>query len=250
MTHAPDGRTTDQTDDGRVARSTVRRTCRSLVVMRGGAAGWQRPARSTLVDERHQTGAGDTTDEIIEIEVFATGRTILIPADDRAHGDHPSIDVATIGEQLQRAGHAVHEGFEHARAVRAAPGHRPGRAIPTTPDTASRRRGGGCDIVHSIHLDPVRACAAATSGRWLDHPVDRIELLDDSAAADLLWEVEIVGHRRTAATLHLLASPSMVVTVLELIPHERLRWRRSQFIRDGVAAAESLAGELVGATAD
>ncbi len=214
-----------------------------------------------MLDERGHAAHGDVTPDdgtergdTFEIEVFATGRTILIPAEerDRRDGDHPALDVVAIGMQLQRAGHAVHDslhdGFDHARAVRATPGHRPGRPIPTTPNTSSRRRGGGCDIVHPIHLDPVRACAAATSGRWLGHPVDHIELLDDSGATDLLWEVEIVGHRRTAATLHLLASPSMVVTVLELIPHEPMRWRRHRFIQDGVAAAESLAGELVDAS--
>jgi hypothetical protein len=195
--------------------------------MRGGATEPERAVRAA---------------DVGEIEVFATGRSTLITADH----DRP-VDVGHLADQLHRVGTALHDGLEHARAVRAVPGHRPGRATPT-PSTASRRRGGGCDIVRPIFLDPLRASAAAVSGRWLGHPVEHVELLDDSGADALLWHVAIIGDRRTPATLHLLASPSMVVTVIELIPHGRLRWHRGEVVRDGVAAADVLAVELVDAT--
>lgn len=182
-----------------------------------------------------------------EIEVFATGRSVLIATDD----DRP-VDIAHLADQLHRVGAALHDGLEHARSLRAVPGHRPGgtAAAAPIPSTASRRRGGGCDIVRPIHLDPLRASAAAISGRWLGHPVDHVEVLDDSGAGDLSWQVAIVGDRRTPATLHLLASPSMVVTVIELIPHGRLRWHRDEIVRDGVVAADALADELVDASQD
>lgn len=196
--------------------------------MRGGATGPERPVRSA---------------EVGEIELFATGRTVLVPPDP----DHP-VEIHHLAEQLHRAGATLHDGLEHARSLRAVPGHRPGRPTPTTtPSTAGRRGGTGCDIVRPLHLDPLRASAAAISGRWLGHPVEHVELLDDSAADELLWQVVIVGDRRTPATLHLLASPSMVVTVIELIPHGRLRWHRGEIVRDGVVAADTLADELIGA---
>lgn len=199
--------------------------------MRGGDAEPEPPVRAA---------------EVGEIELFATGRTVLVRPD-----EDPPVDVHHLLDQLHRAGATLHDGFDHARSLRAAPGHRPGRPTPTTicPDTTSRRGGNGCDIVRPLHLDPLRASAAAISGRWLDHPVDHVELLDDSAAEALLWQVAIIGDRRTLATLHLLASPSMVVTVIELIPRGRLRWHRHQVVRDGVAAADTLAGELLAAAA-
>lgn len=201
--------------------------------MRGSATEPDRPVRAA---------------EVGELEVFATGRTVLI-APGAAH-DHDSVDVAHLTDHLHRAGLAIRDGLEHARAVRAVPGPRPGHSGTPIPATASWRRGNGCDIVRPLHLDPIRASAAAISGRWLGHPVEHVEVLDDSTADGLVWQIAIIGDRRTrrtTATLHLLASPSMIVTIIELIPHGRHRWDRREVVRDGVAAADTLAGELIGA---
>ncbi len=46
-------------------------------------------------------------------------------------------------------------------------------------------------------------------------------------------------------SLHLLAAPSMVVTVLELVPRRRLRWQRNGFVQDGIAVIDQLATRLL-----
>ncbi len=50
--------------------------------------------------------------------------------------------------------------------------------------------------------------------------------------------------RSVPATLHLRATPSMVLSVLELVPRRRLRWRRDAFVAAGVEAVEALAHEF------
>jgi hypothetical protein len=180
--------------------------------------------------------------ERIELEVFATGAaTAFAPAECPLECFDP-VGQPTFADHLRRGGDAVHHGIDHARELRATPGPRPGRPIATT----GERRGGSCDIVRPIYLHPDRACALAL-GDVFRRPIDHLEITDDSAAADLIWRVVITGSRRVPATLHLRASPSMVVTVLELVPRRTLRWHRDQFVRDGVAAADSLARRLIDA---
>ncbi len=181
------------------------------------------------------SGRRGGTGERIELEVFATGRTTLMPPDVTDPLDRP-----TFGDHLRRGGAAVHHGLDHARELRATPGPRPGRAI----SASGGRRGGDCDIVRPVHLHPERAYAVALADLFR-RPIDHLELADASDATDLIWRVVVTGSRRVPATLHLLASPSMVVTVLELVPLRHLRWHREQFVRDGVAAAESLARRLI-----
>ena len=78
----------------------------------------------------------------------------------------------------------------------------------------------------------------------IDHLRHRVD--DGIAARWLTWPVELVvwTRRPVAASLHVRASPSMVVTVLELVPTSRVRLGRRRFVRRGIAAIESLAAEI------
>lgn len=165
-----------------------------------------------------------TTDEL---EVFATGTTSLV-----AIGDEPSHAVASL-----RRGMTVPD--FHAR-----PGHRPGTRITVT----SGRAGGDTDVVRPVLIDPAIACELALSGALFDDPVEDL-LMDttgDGPSSLLTWRAVLSGRgiRRTPVTLHLRASPSMVVTVLELVPQRGVRWNRTAFVRAAVAAVETLARRL------
>lgn len=168
-----------------------------------------------------------------ELEVFATGTTTL---SDRDQASDDNRDRAS--ELLHRAGAAVLD--LHAR-----PGFRPGQRIPTT----SARRGGDTDIVRPLLLRPGPASDAATSGRWFDGPIPGFELDVDHADDDayLVWYATLSGHHvsEVPVSLHLLAAPSMVVTVLELVPRRRLRWQRNGFVHDGIAVIDQLATRLL-----
>ena len=170
-----------------------------------------------------------------ELEVFATGTTTLRDRDhEPVHSDH---EHQPAGELLHRAGAAVLD-------VRARPGHRPGRRIPTT----SARRGGDTDIVRPLLVRPSAASDAATSGRWFADPLAGFDLEPDDSDHDqyLVWHAALSGTHvtRVPVSLHLLASPSMVVTVLELVPQRRLRWQRDGFVIDGIVVIDLLADRL------
>ncbi len=176
-----------------------------------------------------------------ELAVFATGTTTLRDRehDHDHHHDHDH-DRHGAGELLHRAGVAVLD-------IHARPGHRPGQRIPTT----SARRGGDTDIVRPLLVRPWAASEAATSGRWFDEPVDGFDLVHDGDHTDddryLVWHGALSGAHvtRVPVSLHLLAAPSMVVTVLELVPQRRLRWHRNGFVDDGIEVIDRLADRLL-----
>lgn len=147
------------------------------------------------------------------VEVFATGRTVVID-------DAPEPDPEPKGPPPP----------------------------PFRITTASARTGTGDDVVRPVHVDPIAACELAVSGRLFAEPIPHLLVADDHevAARYLLWNAELVSGRRRPmpAALHLLASPSMVVTVLELVPRRRIRWRRKRFVRDGIEAVEVIAHRL------
>lgn len=180
------------------------------------------------------TARGDVHDEI---DVFPTGTTIELAPDDHV-----------LAEHLRHGAAVVRSGYERARDFHARPGPRPGETVVAT---TSSRRGGDADIVRPVLVDPILASAVAVSGELFRPQTGRLVVdvhPDDPTEERLLaWEATLVDDdgRRTPATLHLLASPSMVVTVLELIPRRRLRWSQQRFIRHGVEALETLAGRLV-----
>jgi hypothetical protein len=148
------------------------------------------------------------------VEVFATGATVAV--DDRSHPEP------------------------------AEPSGPP--APPFRVTTASARTGTHDDVVRPVHVDPLTACELAVSGRLFDDPIPHLIVADDHEVASkyLVWNAQLVDHHRRPlpAALHLLASPSMVVTVLELVPRRRIRWRRKRFVRHGIEAVESLAERL------
>ncbi|MDJ0769707.1 MAG: hypothetical protein QNJ12_12970 [Ilumatobacter sp.] len=178
---------------------------------------------------------------IDHIEVFGTGSTIV---HDDAAGDAPLSDLLRGGNA------ALTVGFEHARDFHAKAGHRPGAAAPPLSGVASGRRGGGTDIVRPVLISPVLASELATSGRLFDEPLADLTIDHDRDADGerkyLVWNAAVrVGRRaQRDATLHLLASPSMLVTILELVPARTIRWRPGRFVRDGVRAMEGLAARL------
>jgi hypothetical protein len=171
----------------------------------------------------------DATSSDDWIEVFSTGPTIAIE-------HHPTTD-ASAGERPALR--------DHGRPPR-------GHAPPVRPfgvvTTASLRTGGHHDVVRPVLFDPQVACELAVSGRLFDAPVPHLEIAvgHEAAARYLIWNASVIGHRRRPlpAALHLLASPSMVVTVLELVPRRRIRWGRRRFVRDGIEAIDVLAARL------
>lgn len=185
---------------------------------------------------------GDRID--IEIDVVVGGDTRSIPPD---AFDTDVLDVAGIDPQRSFAEHlylGCRVAVDRVRDVHAADGHRPG-AVPSSTGT---RRGGGSDIVRPMRVDPYVASAIAASDQFRDR--DHLHLTfvdrDESAARTLTWNVVVTapGCRPFPATLHLLASPSQVVSVLEMVPCRRLRFRQRQFIEVGVEAIDSLAHEI------
>ncbi len=165
-----------------------------------------------------------------ELEVFATGSTLLVDADDPEQH-------SAVGEIVRRAADEYH----------ARPGFRPGEQIATT----SGRRSGVSDIVRPVLVDPRRATAAASSGALFGEPIPGLDVDRSAAAVDgnrlLVWAALLSGDHVTSmpVSLHLLASPSMVVTVLELVPQRRVRWNRDGFVSDGIGVIERLAARLI-----
>lgn len=183
-----------------------------------------RTSRGTI--DRHDGG----------IEVFPTGPTLSRAPSPAAPTDEPTSDDRPVDEQPSDGPHG-HRSY-HAR-----PGHRPG----TTPGTTSARAGGGSDIVRPLLVAPATASRIVLSGEVFVLPVPHLRIDTDHADARfLVWTATIVGDqlRPIPATLHLLGSPSMVVSVLELVPARRLRWGRERFVRYGVEAVDELAHRI------
>lgn len=129
------------------------------------------------------------------------------------------------------------------RGYHARPGHRPG----ATPGTTSARAGGDSDIVRPLLVAPIAASRIVLAGDVFVSPVPHLRIdVEQADARFLVWAVTVVGDhvRPTPATLHLLGSPSMVVTVLELVPARRLRWGREHFVRYGIEAIDELAHRI------
>ncbi len=178
-----------------------------------------------------------------ELDVFPTGTTVLRSID--APPAEKPADTSTLhfSDQMHRTGTAVRDAVQHAREFHARPGHRPGHVAPST---ASVRRGGGTDIVRPVLVDPLRACELAISGTLFELPLDHLDVEHPGHVPSLTWRVVLTTgrRRRHEATLHLLASPSMVVTVIELVPSCRVRRRRRRFVAEGIVAVEELAHRL------
>lgn len=181
---------------------------------------WQRPSR--------------------ELEVFATGSS------EWREIERPPTDdeiLTAFADQIHKTGSVVRGAVQHARDFQARPGPRPGHLAPTT---ASARRGGGTDIVRPALIDPLVACELALSGSLFVEPLQHLVVRGPAHRASLTWDVTLTTgrHRRQPATLHLLASPSMVVTVIELVPRCRIHRHRRRFLAEGIAALDELAGRL------
>jgi len=182
-----------------------------------------------------------------ELDVFATGATI-------AHAPEAIVvratvdgEIGTAGDRLRRSGELVRSGLEHAKDFQARPGHRPG--VSRAPvGTASYRRGGDTDIVRPVLVPPAFASEFAIAGELFAEPVPNLSIHhhdDGDEERFLMWDAQLdSGGARRRVTLHLLASPSMVVTVLELVPCKRLRHGRERFVADGVAAVDVVARRL------
>lgn len=188
-----------------------------------------------------------------ELDVFPTGTTIALepigPATDGSDADPVSYEPSeaqSIGDLLRQSGEMMRVGLEHARDIHARPGHRPG-AAPVLAGTTSSRLGGDTDIVRPVLVSPVLASELATTGSLFDEPIPHLSIRhhDDAERRLLMWDAGLeTGGRERRVTLHLRASPSMLVTVLELIPCRRPRYQRRQFLADGVAAVDVIARRL------
>lgn len=190
-----------------------------------------------------------------ELEVFATGSTVAVAPHAAAGqfgpgGIRPELgngDAATLTDRLRHGGELVRDGVEQAREFRARPGHRPG-AAPVLASTAGSRTGGLTDIVRPVLVSPRFAGEFAVSGGLFDEPIPHLSIShrrDATGKRFLMWDGELdTGGDSRRVTFHLLASPSMLVTVLELVPRRRLRVQRRQFVSAGVAAVEVIAHRL------
>lgn len=216
------------------------------------------------VGPRAPRGTHDEPDPADEIVVFPTGRTMTRsgPASGPASKERSTdprqselpdakldarlVDAVPVdGEISDTGGGPAHDPDTH-RGFHARPGHRPG----ATPGVTSSRSGGGSDIVRPLLVAPGAASRILLAGEVFEVPLPHLRIEDDRVDARLLlWAVAIVGerHRPVPATLHLLGSPSMVVTVLELVPARRLRWGRERFLSYGVEAMDELAHRIRGA---
>lgn len=191
-------------------------------------------------------GRRRSDDRRVEVEVFATGETRAVlpvePTVDDINGKHDA--PADFATRVREGGVTIRDWIDRADA-HAHPGPRIGdRAIPST----SSRLGDGADIVRPVLIDPNRASELATSGALFAEHVDHLEI-DTGPDTDrryLVWNARLdIGTRRPfQASLHLLASASMLVTVLELVPQRRTRRHRDRFVNAGVVAIDELAERL------
>jgi hypothetical protein len=186
------------------------------------------------VGPRAPWGTHDEADRSAdEIVVFPTGRTIA-----RAGSPSEEPTPEASGDVGARA-----LALEARRPFHARPGHRLG----ATPGTTSGRAGGHTDIVRPLLVPPGTASRIVLAGEVFEMPLPHFRIESDRFDARLLvWAVAIVGERErpVPATLHLLGSPSMIVTVLELVPCRRLRWGRERFLRYGIEAIDALAHRI------
>jgi hypothetical protein len=179
--------------------------------------------------------------EAHDVVVYATGSTIALAPDDESTVDGPT----AVGDQLRRAASAVHDGLEHARRFHARPGPRLGAG---TPATTSNREGVRSEIVRPVLVDPRIASDLAMSGRLFAEPIPRLSIQQPTRPqpANLVWTASLrTGRlRRRSAKLHVTASPSFNVTVLELIPTNHRRLGARAFLRVGLPAIEELVRRL------
>jgi hypothetical protein len=178
----------------------------------------------------------------VEIEVFATGTTGARPPEPWSAPEPPTPMRDLLRHTNEVVNEFVRDGVERSRDFHARPGPRPGVDV-----ARSTRQGEGTDVVRPVLVRPDLACAHALSGAWFVDPIANLEI-SATPGGDryLVWDavVQVGWHRRCPAELHLLASPSMVVTVVELVPRRRLRRRRRRFVEAAVPAIDELAGRL------
>jgi len=178
-----------------------------------------------------------------EIEVYATGSTIITGPEDEGPGAE---GVAPVGDQLRRAVTVLHDGLDHARRFHAKAGPRMG---PPPTGVASTRQGSKSEIIRPVLLDPWRAWEVAGSGQLFAKPIPRLRIVrgqNPSPTAYPSWAATLrtgwLKHRD--AKLQVSASPSFNVTVLELVPATPRRTGNRSFLRVGLPAIEELARRL------
>ncbi len=179
----------------------------------------------------------------LELEVFATGATIATAPEAVVEYPLDLPDGQTFGGLVRHGGDAIKDGLEHARDLRARPGPRLGGG-PTF--TASARSGGDSDIVRPVHVSPLFAGDFAAGGELFATPIPHLRVAGRGDEQQLLWDCELHGESgRCRVTFHLMASPSTVITVLELVPCKRVRRHRDRYLADGIAAIDAIAERLL-----
>ncbi|MGH9133418.1 MAG: hypothetical protein ACRDZZ_05740 [Ilumatobacteraceae bacterium] len=193
-----------------------------------------------MVRTRARSGAHTEAHDVV---VYATGTTVITGPDPDPHQPDGGLPV---GDQFRRAATALHDGLDHARRFHARTGPRIG-ANPATVVTA--REGTKSEIIRPVLLDPWRAWEVAGSGQLFAEPIPRLRIdagRSPTQATYPMWTASLrtgkVTHR--TAQLHVSASPSFNVTVLELIPATRRRLGNRSFLRVGLPVIEELARRL------
>lgn len=181
-----------------------------------------------------------------ELDVFATGTTEFGPAP-RAGATpppgHPDRVEASVVVPVPPPGDLPR--FEEiSTGVRAGP--RP-VAVGSPSDT---RRATDAYVVRSVLVDPSDALRVSLDGTVFGDRLPKLRIIERDDRG-LTWSVVVVGGigRQIPATLRLLGSRSMAVTLIELVPSGRIRRARRRFVRRGVCAVDELAGRIEHATA-
>lgn len=172
---------------------------------------------------------GTGTDEEVLAGVAVESRSLTEPFD--------------LGEHATRVAHRVAVGIDHVRRFRARSGPRPG-AI-----TQDRRRGDDVEVVQTCHVRAAATEELVWTGRLRGLRISGLAFSDEphrEGRSAFVWHARLrTGpFARRAATLHITATPSANLTVLELIPDRRRVFGTRRFVSRGVRSVEELATRI------
>lgn len=155
------------------------------------------------------------------------------------------VDPPSTEEALRQAYGVVTTAFDQLKHQRAAPGPRPGGD-----GDRPQRRGLAGEIFTPVLVDPALAARVATDGTLFTPPVPGLTFSSPDpphpGRQRLTWPVLVTtGLGRRHAILRIGSSPSANLTVLELVPARRDRFRAPAFVRAGIMVTQELADRLL-----
>jgi len=181
------------------------------------------------------------------IEVFGVGPDgELIALGTEAPSDDRGFNAWTGFDTWSPEGDERGDGRPAMPTYRARPGLRPGGY-----DDRPGRGGGREDVVAPVRVVPGLASFALHRGELFDEPIPGLEVDVSSLKIDRRgssWRAVVhygrIGRHHRRATLRAYPSPSLNLTILELIPVEPRLVHTRAFIRAGVPAVATLSLRL------